>query len=314
MSNFKAEILINGKPIRMFRHKGDLFVEGRKGSTFELKFTNDTWKNVEVVPSVDGLSVLDGEACGETSEGYYVPARQSITVPGWRLNNESVAEFIFKDKKKSYSKQTGQGTLNVGVIGFMVFKEKEYVYHNPYPYSPFGSFTVNHDGPLYSSNTIGGTFAATSNDQNIPLNIRSKGSGSINIQASGASPTITRTESLSSSRRVSKSSKVRIDDANSEETFSIGTGWGDEIGHCVTTVSFERQNPAVADALISVYYDSKKGLEARGIKVVRTKSKKAPDLPNPFPTYTSGCKPPQGWKSSDANWNHLRGPRKRRGR
>ena len=126
MANYEVEILVRGNPVKMFRHKGEFFVEGRKGSSFELKFKNNTWKNIEVVPSVDGLSVLDGEACGEESEGYLVPARDSVTIPGWRLNNQAVAEFVFKDKDRSYSNQTGEGTTNVGVIGFMVFKEKEY--------------------------------------------------------------------------------------------------------------------------------------------------------------------------------------------
>jgi len=48
-----------------------------------------------------------------------------------------------------------------------------------------------------------------------------------------------------------------------------------------------------------IYYDSRKGLENRGIKVVKTKKKKTRRLPDAFPTYSSGsgCKPPSGWKS-----------------
>ena len=287
MADYEVEILVNGKPIKMFRHKGDLFVEGRKNSKFELKIKNNTWQRIEAVPSVDGLSVLDGKACGEASEGYLVPARDSIVIPGWRLDNDSVAEFVFKDKRQSYSKQTGQGTNNVGVIGFMIFKEKEYTYP---PYYTWGYFNE----PMYSagatlsnsvsnSETLRGmtsndifaantTATASSGDSstNIPFDIKPKGYGSVNVVSGDMSDVV--------------------------DSFSLGTGWGDEVEHRVTIVDFERKNPTVADALVSIYYDSRKGLEARGIKVVNTRVRRAPCLPDPFPTYNKGCTPPPGWK------------------
>ncbi len=292
MANYEVEILVRGKPVKMFRHKGEFYVEGRKGSTFELKLTNNTWKNIEIVPSVDGLSVLDGEACGEDSEGYLVSARDSVTIPGWRLNNQSVAEFIFKDKNRSYAEQSGEGTTNVGVIGFMVFKEKEYAYtppFHPYPYQPFyasGSFTVRGNSDDIITNTATAKSATSVESLNICSNTIAGDSVS--------------------------STHVVIDDSIDDKTFNIGTGWGDEVEHNVTVVDFERMNPTVADSLITVYYDTRKGLEARGIKVVKQRRYTGQELPDPFPTYTQGCKPPTGWKSKDANWDRLKGPRKRR--
>ena len=281
MAKYEVEILVHGNPIKMFRHKGKFFVEGRKGSSFELKFSNNTWENIEVVPSVDGLSVLDGEACGETSEGYLVPADGSVTIPGWRLNNNSVAEFVFKDKNRSYANQSGKDTTNVGVIGFMVFKEKEHAY-----VPPFQPWPVQ---PYYGSTNPCGSFTASSTDTNIPLNLKVKGSGKVDIQNMSIS---------AKSRRVSHEIFMN-DDVETTETFNIGTGWGDEVEHRVSVVDFERQNPTMADALISVFYDTKRGLEARGIKVVKGRRKKTQDLPDAFPTYTdTGCKPPSGWRRS----------------
>ena len=281
MAKYEVEILVHGNPIKMFRHKGKFFVEGRKGSSFELKFSNNTWENIEVVPSVDGLSVLDGEACGETSEGYLVPADGSVTIPGWRLNNNSVAEFVFKDKNRSYANQSGKDTTNVGVIGFMVFKEKEHAY-----VPPFQPWPVQ---PYYESTNPCGSFTASSTDTNIPLNLKVKGSGKVDIQNMSIG---------AKSRRVSHEIFMN-DDVETTETFNIGTGWGDEVEHRVSVVDFERQNPTMADALISVFYDTKRGLEARGIKVVKGRRKKTQDLPDAFPTYTdTGCKPPSGWRRS----------------
>lgn len=278
MADYEAEILVNGKPIKMFQHKGELFVEGRKGSKFELRIKNNTWGRIEVVPSVDGLSVLDGEPCSEHSEGYLIPARESIVVPGWRLDNNSVAEFVFKDKRKSYSKQTGHGTGNVGVIGFMVFKEKVSYYNDPGIWQPF-ELVVG--GGFVSGSTAGDpTFGKGRMMSNTISNMASTASESVDVFAATSVSVADTTNSTE----------------DSNETFNIGTGWGDEREHKVTIVDFDRQNPMTPDAFITVYYDSRKGLEARGIKVVGTRRKKAPCLPDPFPGYTRGCKPPPGWK------------------
>lgn len=295
MADYEVQILVRGKPIKMFKHKGEFYVEGRKGSNFELKFINNTWRNIEVVPSVDGLSVLNGEACGEASEGYLVPYRDSVTIPGWRLNNDSVAEFIFNDKNRSYSSQTGEGTTNVGVIGFMVFAEKAVVCVPPIHPWP-------HPQPYY--NGIRGT--------DVSLDISNKGFGSITTSdnfdegleihnmASSASVSATTSSEKSTDRRINLTATSAVSSnaiADVDETFNLGTGWGDEVGHKVSVVEFERHNPTVADELIAVYYDTRRGLEARGIKVVKAKKKKSQDLPNAFPTYSeTGCQPPSGWK------------------
>lgn len=320
MADYQAEILVRGKPIKMFYHKGEFYIEGRKGSSFELRFTNNTWKNIEVVPSVDGLSVLNGEACGEDSEGYLVPARDSVTIPGWRLNNSAVAEFVFKDKNRSYAKQSGEGTMNVGVIGFMVFKEKVHAYvpnpiftprpwkPNTNPWNPNPNPWDPNSNPYYASNTRGVGSATDTNSEEIgslnisdSVTIKGDDSGSIHNMSLG-SASISSTDIKTSSRRIVQDSFDIDNDGVSEpfevtETFNIGTGWGDEVEHNVSVVDFERQNPMVADELIAVYYDTRKGLEARGIKVVKERRKKAQDLPNAFPTYSeTGAKPPSGWK------------------
>ena len=54
MSKYEAQILVRDRPVRVFKHEGDFFIEGRKGSSFELKFINNTWDRIEVVISVDG--------------------------------------------------------------------------------------------------------------------------------------------------------------------------------------------------------------------------------------------------------------------
>lgn len=314
MADYEVDILVNGKPIRQFRYKGDHFVEGRKGSNFELRFTNNTWKRVEVVPSVDGLDVIDGEECGTESSGYVVNARDSVTIPGWRLDNDTVAEFLFKDKKKSYASRSGKGTSNVGAIGFMVFEEKQYLYIPPInPSPPWTTYPNPWDNPwigrpygIWSGSSSTGSLR----DTTIPINLNQKGTGGVGLTENdfrGLEESIksVSAESITDSLSVSNVSSSlgslghNAIAASDNEVFTIGVGFGDEQDHSVHEVSFQRDNADYPTETLVIYYDSRKGLENRGIRIVRTKKKKTRTLPNPFPTYSSGsgCKPPPGWKS-----------------
>jgi len=291
MSNYEVDILVRGRPIRQFKHNGNLFVEGRRGSKFELKFTNNTWQRVEVSPSVDGLSIMDGEECGVENNGYLVPARQSIVIPGWRLDDDNIAKFLFKGKNKSYSAKSGHGTDNVGAIGFMVFQEK--INHNcltinttPWPLYNTTEIHHHHHHKQYNPFGIGG--GATCDSGWLTTNNVSSTS------SSGISYSATRGAKASMGDDVN----VPLDiSPKGEGTWNLGVGFGEEDSHKVHEVAFTRENALVPYDIMTIYYDSRKGLEARGIQVVKTKKRAVSDLPNPFPTYGgSGCTPPPGWK------------------
>ena len=276
MNNYEVDVLVNGRPIRQFHHNGNTFVEGRKNSEFELRFTNNTWSRIEVVPSVDGLSVMDGQECGIHSDGYLVPAKQSIVIPGWRLNDNNVAKFVFQGKNRSYSSKSGHGVDNVGVIGFMVFGEMVKTYHvpyinltpnpyplpNPYPYPPTPPITI------WNNDRTDSIFRSTSD-----------------------------TVKLSSSNTTSSNMASNFNVEQQSETHNLGVGFGDQTGHNVQMVEFTRANEYVPDQIMVVYYDDRRGLESRGIRVVNTRKKTVSGLPNAFPTYSqTGCAPPPGWK------------------
>lgn len=263
MSNhdFEVEVLVRGRPVKVFKHKGDFYIEGRRGSAYELKVYNNTWKPVEMVASVDGMSVMEDGQAGPHNSGYVIQPRSSIVIPGFRRNNDAVAEFLFAGKGESYSTAMGHGSQNVGAIGFMFFKEKQY-YASHSPLYPFASSS---DSVVIGS-TQGMTFNATSD------------------MAKGMSRRVT-----------SDTESVNV--ASTLDSFELGTDWGNEIEHNVREVSFTRDNPDHPDKIITVYYDSRRGLEARGIQVVQTTSRPKYDKPNPFPGYNnSGCSAPPGWK------------------
>jgi hypothetical protein len=81
-----------------------------------------------------------------------------------------------------------------------------------------------------------------------------------------------------------------------DDQFSLGTTWGNEITHKVKRVSFNRANKLHPNNIITIYYDTRQALEARGIRLLSNSVKRFnAELPNPFPGYT-GCTPPPGWR------------------
>jgi len=305
MSDYQVEVLVRGRPVKVFKHKGDQFIEGRNGSSFELRLTNNTWHQVEMVASVDGLSVTDGEECGSESIGYIVPPKESVTIPGWKLPNNKAAEFVFEDKRNSYSNQVGKGTQNVGVIGFMVFAEKPPApptppptrsvrggFPNPYqPTTPWKPFQ-----PMWASNQTKGM-------SNSAETLELKGGTTRGMQDTtplGATNNVMDSmqhSAVNISASCSPCDIIFESDEEGTDKFEIGTGWGDEIDHKVVVIEFERTDKYNPDTIITLFYDSKKGLISRGIEITKTKKRKNPKLPNAFPTYNNtGCTPPPGWK------------------
>jgi len=119
-----VSVFVNSRAIDEFTSPSGTFVEGRPGNDYSLRVQNHTSRRIEVLATVDGLSVMDGETPTESSRGYVIPARGSMTIDGWRGSLDHVNAFKFGEKERSYSAGTGHGITNCGVIGFLVFQEK----------------------------------------------------------------------------------------------------------------------------------------------------------------------------------------------
>ena len=260
--NFSLEVFVNDKPVYEYSHQGDTFIEGRKGSTFKLRFRNPTSKRVLVVPSVDGISTLDGNPAGPDSPGIIAEAYGTIDIPGWMVTTDKASQFVFQDRDSSYARSIDATTTNTGVIGVMVFSEVEKVttrritptttvihkhiytpfqYPNPLVGGPWGGSPVT-----WTSNTAGMTY------------------DSVNMSA------------------VSTSAQVEPSD-------QLGVGWGDAVEFKMNSTTFDKGE--VVSQLV-IFYDSRKNLERRGIQIERRDTLSI--RPNPFPGI--GCKPPAGWK------------------
>ncbi len=120
-----TEILIKGRPIPKYEHEGEIYIEGRKGSEYEIRLTNDLYYNRKsYIVSVDGLCVIDGKPAGVDSPSFVLNGKESIIVKGWLKNNQVANKFEFSKVSKSYSNRVDKGKENVGVIGIMEFIEE----------------------------------------------------------------------------------------------------------------------------------------------------------------------------------------------
>ena len=147
-SSIGVDILVNGKPLQTFKHDGKIFIEGRNGSEYEILISNNSYKRILVIPSVDGLNCLNSEeADSQNGVGYVLEKFQNFHLKGFRINNEKVASFLFSKKDKSYANKIGADIKNCGVIGISAFFEyqetqpktiiiKEYIHYNSWPNCP----------------------------------------------------------------------------------------------------------------------------------------------------------------------------------
>lgn len=264
---YEACVLVNGRAVTEVNHNGSTYIEGRNGSDYELHFSNRFSTRIMVVPSVDGLNVIDGNLCGTESPGYLVEPFGSIVIPGWKVDGNTAAKFQFRPtggphRYSTYTEAMGQSQENQGVIGFLVFKEK--------------SVSTNFYTSWTSNNYPDPFFVPSGPTYGAPDGYSSAGGSSVRSAS---------VNSTCDSYNVSYSAS------------EVGTGFGDATNFNTHTVEFEKES-AFPNATLVMYYDNLKGLTKRGVPVDRFK-RTFTEEPNPFPaspTVYSGCTPPQGWK------------------
>tara|TARA_R110000823_G_scaffold40754_8_gene107689 strand:- start:2716 stop:3534 length:819 start_codon:yes stop_codon:yes gene_type:complete len=262
-------VRVRDRKVTEYNHNGNVYIEGRKGSYYEIYFENGSHKRVKIVPAVDGLSVLDGKPAGVNSPGYVVNARGNVSIPGWTLDNGKVAKFVFGASEKSYAYKSNTDPSNIGVIGVMVFEEQDY--------PAFILQTSSLYTPTYGVGMRGTSSGQWVSDSSI--------GSSITNSAIASSSTITNTDS----------DYAGIATASSSMSNEVGTIFGEETEFATKQTSFTAKDSNNPTDMLVMYYDSLKGLEKKGVQIQsRTRKKKGPEA---FPTYvTVGCEPPADWK------------------
>lgn len=310
--SYSLNILVNNRIVQEFPHEGSTFIEGRKSSSFVMEFHNHSSGRVLVVPSVDGVSTLNGKPADQESPGYVVQGLGNLTIHGWTVDGDNVAEFVFQDKERSYTRSVTGSSANTGVLGVLVYREKpaptpHYVDRPvfvPYPINPVNPFPIRpyvgpHNGPIWTTgnppmfhNGIGTCKSVFSGHSDTTLGM----TGNIGaVKGLDAGETHTFGASNSTTRRINASystqgtASLNAQATASSTPFELGIGWGNKVGMKTNQVTFDRGE---LDAQLVLFYDSRRNLEKRGIEVV--KREPAPQaLPQAFPGM--GCKPPPGW-------------------
>lgn len=273
-SQFELQVCPNGRSkADEYYHQGTIWIEGREGSNYTLRFINKSSGKVGVVFSVDGLDTIKGNPAGVNSDNYIVNAYDSLEVPGWVLHDQSAAQFYFTKAGRDYVSASGNNTSNTGVIGAMVFREK--VNYDWYPQTQVYSHYPFNNVPFYGQ-PFNGTLNA--NPDFTKSMMRSAPTVAMATAASA--------HDISQMTQIMASSFVEQD---------VGTGFGNEVDFNTNKVSFIRANPTVPDAILAVYYNTAKNLQKMGINIKTVHTKYDNSSAQPFPTYQPGCKPPPGW-------------------
>lgn len=257
----QLKVFVDDKSIQEYHKDSKTFVEGREGSKFALVIKNLTGRRLLVHPTVDGLSAMTGEEASKTDKrGYILDPYAIVNVPGWRLDDESVAHFFFAGAGESYAEKTDK-ELNKGVIAAAVWEEVyKLITYWPYDFndcwSQLDKRSFGYDANRADNNSFGWSGSHT---------------GSLSYSASYS---------------------ASCPEQTLYECNNLGTGFGERTQHHVRRAEFEASTVEPIGTAV-IYYDNLEGLRARGIKI-RSK-KKSNGLPNPFPK-DKGCTPPADWQ------------------
>ncbi|WP_146848888.1 hypothetical protein [Brevifollis gellanilyticus] len=127
----KLEVSVNsgwgyGSAYEHYHAGGKVFVIGDAGSRYGLDLKNLTDRRLEVVVSIDGLDILDGQPASTRKRGYVVPAKSSVSIRGMKVGGKlRTLEFGTVAKSRAATAFGERGARNVGVIGMACYEEDE---------------------------------------------------------------------------------------------------------------------------------------------------------------------------------------------
>jgi len=171
-NNYEVQILVNGKPVKEYFHKGKVYIEGKQNTDFSIRIKNNSWSRKLFIPTIDGLSVINGKKASYYSPGYIVDGYSSLTIDGWRASDEKIRQFYFSSPENSYAGKT-DSKENIGIIGVAVFEEKQYKHTydftitSSYPNIPIPKYAPSFTSELWRYNTLSSPIQCSATSQEI---------------------------------------------------------------------------------------------------------------------------------------------------
>lgn len=240
------------RPLPVYWHQGRAYVEGQPGNEYRLTVRNQAGEDLLAVVSVDGVNVVTGETASPQQSGYVIDTWQAIDVSGWRKSLYNTAAFYFTSVSDSYAGRTGR-PAHTGVIGVALYRRKvEYVAP---PVSSWAPWRNDSAAPAAKAERDGPAAPPASAPQSSQLGQ----SGDSRARA---------LESPYSSAPMPREEK------------RLGTGHGRVENNAARRVEFERAT-AMPEETLTIYYDSRANLVARG--VIREPRWYGYREPQPFP-------------------------------
>jgi hypothetical protein len=240
----------SGRELPTFHHAGQTFVLGQYGDRYNIRVRNQTGRRIEAVVTVDGRDVVSGSVGDFVGErGYLVNAYGELLIEGFRQNWDAVAAFRFTSPGNSYSARMGT-PQNVGVIGVAVFPEREQYVHRPQPVAPYyGPRRLRDDE--YQGRLGSGSSASAEASNPAPAS---------------AAPRAERKSSAPSARGQADAMYEEAPSARSRAPRdNLGTEYGESVSSSAYETSFVRADSTRPSSLITLRYDDRAGLQARGV-------------------------------------------------
>lgn len=233
----------SGQVLETWRHRGRLYVAGTPGKRYAVLLDNRSGGRLLSVLAVDGVNAVSGETAAVSQSGYVLSPGQSAEIAGWRKSMQEVAAFYFTSVADSYAGRSGRPE-NTGVIGVAVYREEV----PPPAIAP------------------------------LPLAER-YASGDAEERADAAAPAAASGEA--SAAKATKNEADRRGRQAAAMEKKLATGHGERVAAPTEYTSFRRASATPAE-VITIYYDSRANLIARGI-IPDPRPSVRPPLPNPFP-------------------------------
>jgi len=294
---YSAHILVNGRKVKEYRHKGLTFIEAKDGTEFTVEVKNHTGQRILAIVSVDGLDIIDGKSATSKSRGYIINPHSADTFSGWRRSKEQVASFKFTTKEKSYATEKGEGQNN-GVIAIRLIAEKlkpfipQFVAPAPEPYQWPSQPRTPFLPPSFGDHVISGTSAPTLGGGTTTSNRpRTRVTYSANgLFAGPATRGVQPAQAETFNYSVQSTSLNEESVAVAGASFDMGTGWGTAKEEKVVETEFEY---GVELGTLEFFYASRDALKAMGIPLVT--QREVPALPRGFKD-APYAQPPKDWR------------------
>jgi len=248
----------SGERLVPYRHDGKLYVAGTPGDKYSIELRSLRGERVLTVLSVDGVNALTGQTAATLQSGYVIDGGQSYAISGWRKSMDDVAQFVFTELPNSYAARTGRPG-NVGVIGVAVYRERV-VPSQPLAVAPTVlPWRAMDEAAQPAAPASAPALKAERDDKSV-------------ANASGAL----------AEKRAAQSADLM------KKAKQLGTGHGEREYSPTRYTEFLR-NSDTPDEIITLYYDSRANLIARGIIP-------SPRLavPQPFPASAGFVPDPRG--------------------